>query len=115
LRGMGQGAGHRIPAVHLPRPAVAGAQRGHCGTAVPGDAPQGGAAMKLRGTVEFRDVEMGVWVLVGEDGQTYQIAGGRWSLLKEGQRVEIDGEVDDAAVSASMVGPLLRVRSYKVH
>jgi len=33
--------------------------------------------MKVRGTVEFRDVEMGVWVLVGEDGQTYQIAGGR--------------------------------------
>ena len=42
--------------------------------------------MKVRGTVEFRDVEMGVWVLVGEDGRTYQISGGRSSLLKEGQR-----------------------------
>jgi hypothetical protein len=70
--------------------------------------------MRVRGTVEFRDVEMGVWVLVGEDGRTYQISGGRSSLLKEGQRVEIDGDVDDAAVSVSMVGPVLRVRSYKV-
>ena len=70
--------------------------------------------MKLRGTVEFRDVEMGVWVLVGEDGRTYQISGGRSSLLKEGQHVEVDGELDDAAVSVSMVGPVLRVRGHKV-
>ena len=70
--------------------------------------------MKVRGTVEFRDVEMGVWVLVGDDGRTYQLAGGRSSLLKEGQRVEIDGEVDDGAVTTAMVGPVLRVRSYKV-
>jgi hypothetical protein len=70
--------------------------------------------MKVRGSVEFRDVEMGVWVLVGEDGRTYQIAGGRSSLLKEGQRVEIDGDVDDGAMGISMVGPVLRVRGYKV-
>ena len=36
--------------------------------------------MKVRGTVEFRDVEMGVWVLVGDDGRIYQLAGGRSSL-----------------------------------
>ncbi|RPH73166.1 MAG: hypothetical protein EHM78_00420 [Myxococcaceae bacterium] len=70
--------------------------------------------MKVRGTVEFRDVEMGVWVLVGEDGRTYQISGGRSSLLKEGQRVEIDGDVDDAAMGVAMVGPILKVRGYRV-
>ncbi len=69
--------------------------------------------MKVRGTVEFRDVEMGVWVLGGDDGKTYQLAGGRSSLLKEGQRVEIDGEVDEGAMGISMVGPVLRVRGYK--
>jgi len=70
--------------------------------------------MKVRGSVEFRDVEMGVWVLVSEDGRTYQIAGGRSSLLKEGQRVEVDGDVDDSAMGIAMVGPILRVRSYRV-
>ena len=69
--------------------------------------------MRIRGTVEFRDVEMGVWVLAGDDGKTYQLAGGRSSLLKEGQRVEIDGDVDAAAAGIAMVGPVLRVRSYK--
>ncbi|HVP62564.1 MAG TPA: hypothetical protein VMT11_18545 [Myxococcaceae bacterium] len=70
--------------------------------------------MKIRGTVEFRDVEMGVWVLAGDDGRTYQLAGGRSTLLNEGQRVEIDGEVDEAAVGVAMVGPVLRVHGYKV-
>lgn len=70
--------------------------------------------MKVRGTVEFRDVEMGVWVLVGEDGRIYQLSGGRSSLLKEGQQVEVDGEVDGAAMTVSMVGPVLKVHSYKV-
>ncbi len=70
--------------------------------------------MKVRGTVEFRDVEMGVWVLVGDDGTTYQISGGRSSLLKEGQRVEIDGTVDGAAMGTAMVGPVLRVSGYRV-
>lgn len=69
--------------------------------------------MKIRGTVEFRDVEMGVWVLVGEDGRTYQLSGGRSSLLKEGQRVEVDGDVDEGAMGVAMVGPVLRVRSFK--
>ena len=69
--------------------------------------------MKLRGTVEFRDVEMGVWVLAGDDGKTYQLAGGRSSLLQEGQRVEIDGDLDRDALGTAMVGPVLRVRSYR--
>jgi hypothetical protein len=69
--------------------------------------------VKIRGTVEFRDVEMGVWVLDGDDGRTYQLAGGRSSLLKEGQRVEIDGDVDPEAMSLAMVGPVLRVRGFR--
>jgi cob(I)alamin adenosyltransferase len=70
--------------------------------------------MKVRGTVEFRDIEMGVWVLAGDDGKTYQLAGGRSSLLKEGQRVEVDGDVDSGAMGVAMVGPVLRVHGYKV-
>jgi hypothetical protein len=70
--------------------------------------------MKVRGTVEFRDLEMGVWVLAGDDGKTYQIAGGRSSLLKEGQRAEIEGDVDEDAMGTAMVGPVLRVRGYKL-
>ncbi|HTS79505.1 MAG TPA: DUF5818 domain-containing protein [Myxococcaceae bacterium] len=69
--------------------------------------------MKIRGTVEFKDVEMGVWVLAGDDGRIYQLAGGRSSLLQEGQRVEIDGEVDAGAMGTAMVGPVLRVHAHR--
>ncbi len=69
--------------------------------------------MKVRGRVEFRDVEMGVWVLAAEDGRTYQLAGGRSSLLQEGRRVEVDGDVDAGAVGIAMVGPVLRVRGFR--
>jgi cob(I)alamin adenosyltransferase len=69
--------------------------------------------MKLRGTVEFRDVEMGVWVLSGDDGRTYQLSGGAPALRKVGQRVEIEGEVDASAATMAMVGPVLRVRGFR--
>jgi hypothetical protein len=69
--------------------------------------------MKLRGKVEFRDVEMGVWVLEGEDGRTYQLLGGGRGLHRRGQRVEIDGEVDAGAMTTAMVGPVFRVRGFR--
>jgi hypothetical protein len=69
--------------------------------------------VKLTGAVAFRDVESGVWVLVGDDGRTYQLAGGDRKLKKDGQRVEVEGEVDAQAVTAAMVGPVLTVRSYR--
>jgi hypothetical protein len=69
--------------------------------------------MKLRGRVEFRDIEMGVWVLEGEDGRTYQLSGGNAALRRRGQQVEIDGDVDRKAMTTAMVGPVLRVRGFR--
>ena len=69
--------------------------------------------MKLTGQIGFRDIDFGVWVLDGDDGTTYEIAGADRHIKKDGRRVEVDGEVDGAAVSAAMVGPVLRVRRYR--
>lgn len=69
--------------------------------------------MKLKGRVVFRDIEMGVWVLEGDDGRTYQLAGGDRKIKRDGARIEIDGEVDHDAVTAAMVGPVLQVKSYR--
>lgn len=69
--------------------------------------------MKLKGRIAYRDVETGVWVLEGDDGRTYQLAGGDRKIKKDGQRIEVDGDVDKDALSFAMVGPLLRVKSYK--
>ena len=69
--------------------------------------------MKLSGKVAFRDVETGVWVLEGDDGRTYQLAGGDRKIKKDGSRIEVDGDVDDQALTAAMTGPVLKVKKYR--
>jgi cob(I)alamin adenosyltransferase len=68
--------------------------------------------MKLTGRVMFRDVETGVWVLEGDDGRTYQLAGGDRKLKKDGQRVEVHGDVARDVMTVAMVGPVFTVASY---
>jgi len=69
--------------------------------------------MKIRGKIAFRDLETGIWVLEGDDGRTYELAGGDRKIKRDGQRVEVDGEVKKDAVSIGMVGPLFHVKSYR--
>ncbi len=69
--------------------------------------------MKLTGKIAFRDIDFGVWILQGDDGMNYEIAGADRKIKKEGARVEVEGEVDDRAVSAAMIGPILRVVRYR--
>jgi hypothetical protein len=69
--------------------------------------------MKLTGRVVYRDLEGGVWVLEGDDGRTYQLAGGDRKIKKDGQRVEIEGEVARDLMTIAMVGPVLNVATYR--
>lgn len=69
--------------------------------------------MRVSGVIEFRDIESGVWVLAGDDGHTYELAGGDRRLKRNGARVEIEGNVNRSAVTINMVGPVLQVASYK--
>ncbi|MFL5349867.1 MAG: DUF5818 domain-containing protein [Hyalangium sp.] len=69
--------------------------------------------MKLSGRIVFRDIETGVWVLEGDDGTTYQLAGGDRKIKKDGQRVEVEGKVDKDTMTLQMVGPVFNVASYR--
>jgi hypothetical protein len=68
----------------------------------------------ITGTVAFRDIEMGVWVLEGDDGRTYQLAGGDRRIKKDGQRIEAEGSVNTDLHSIAMVGPVFEVKRYRV-
>lgn len=68
--------------------------------------------MKVTGTVTFRDIETGVWVLESDDGRTYLLRGGDRKLKKSGARVEAEGTVSDE-ISVAMVGPSFHVASYR--
>ncbi len=69
--------------------------------------------MKVTGTVSFRDLEGGVWILEGDDGRIYEMVGGDRRLRTEGQRIQVDGEVEQGASSLAMLGPVLKVKGYR--
>ncbi|MBN9686285.1 MULTISPECIES: DUF5818 domain-containing protein [unclassified Corallococcus] len=69
--------------------------------------------MKLSGTVQYQDLEGGVWVLKADDGRTYQLAGGDRKIKKDGQRISAEGSIQSDAVTTAMVGPVFHVSSYK--
>ena len=69
--------------------------------------------MKLRGKVEYRDLETGVWVLAGDDGQSYLLAGGDRKIKKNGARIEAEGDVDKDSLDFAMVGPKFVVKTYR--
>ena len=52
-------------------------------------------------------MEGGLWVFEADDGKTYQLRGGPRDSYRDGQRVEIVGEVDRDAVGIGMVGETL--------
>jgi hypothetical protein len=68
---------------------------------------------KFRGTVRKNDLEGGFWQLVADDGTTYTLEGAPKDITVEGARVEIDGAVDRQAMSFTMAGPTLKVKSGK--
>ena len=68
--------------------------------------------MKVSGKVAYQDLETGVWVLEGDDGRTYLLAGGDRKLKKNGARIEAEGEVDTDSATLAMVGPRLVVKRY---
>lgn len=63
----------------------------------------------LKGKVEFRDLEGGVFQLVGEDGARTTLLGAKRELKGHvGQRVEVEVE-EDAGFGIAMAGPQVRV------
>lgn len=68
----------------------------------------------VTGTVEYRDIELGVWVLATPSGETYELVDAPPQLLQNGLRVQIEGIVRNDMMTVSMVGPILEVRSFAI-
>ena len=65
--------------------------------------------MKVSGTVEYVDLEGGLYRLTADDGKRYTLIGGRGELkAAKGSRVEVEGSLDEG-FGVGMSGPQLRV------
>ena len=72
-------------------------------------------SIKIKGTVERRDIGMGAWAFIGEDGKTYEIMrGADKSLLQSGQRAEVTGNIREDVMTTAMIGPVLEVESFNI-
>ena len=68
---------------------------------------------KLRGTIRKSDLEGGVYQFHSDDGDVYEVDGSDPLLQAEGAKVEIDGAVDKNAMSFTMTGPRLKVKTIR--
>ena len=65
--------------------------------------------MKLKGKVEYRDLEGGIFELAAEDGKRYTLVGAKAELkAAKGAHVEVEGSLDEG-FGLSMTGPQLKV------
>ena len=70
---------------------------------------------KFSGLARRNDLEGGHWQLVADDGTEYVLEGAAVEAAKlvDGARIEVDGSVDQGALSFAMTGPTLKVKSIK--
>jgi len=67
-----------------------------------------GNRKKFSGTVRFSALEGGFWQLDAEDGKRYQLVG-NIKGLKDGEKVDVEGELQQRRLSFAMIGPVLKV------
>ncbi|NET01928.1 MAG: hypothetical protein F6K61_15410 [Sphaerospermopsis sp. SIO1G1] len=69
----------------------------------------------ITGTVERRNVGLGAWAFVTEDGTTYQLPKSTdKNLLQSGQTAQITGQVREDIMTTAMIGPVLEVKSFEL-
>ncbi|MGB3420469.1 MAG: hypothetical protein WBA52_08535 [Dolichospermum sp.] len=69
----------------------------------------------ITGTIERRNIGLGVWAFVTEDGVTYQIPkSADKNLLKSGQKAKVTGQVREDLMTTAMIGSVLEVHSFEV-
>ncbi len=72
-------------------------------------------SITIVGTIQRRDVGMGAWALVSEEGVTYEILkGADKNLLKTGQKARVTGQIREDVMTMAMIGPVLEVNSFEI-
>ncbi|BAT53626.1 hypothetical protein NOS3756_25870 [Nostoc sp. NIES-3756] len=72
-------------------------------------------SITVTGKIERRNLGMGAWALVSDDGVTYEILkGADKELLKAGQKAKVKGQVREDVMTIAMIGPVLEVKSFEV-
>jgi hypothetical protein len=68
----------------------------------------------VRGRIERKALGMGVWALISETGQTYELWQPPAELCRPLAQVEIQGEIKSEIMTIAMVGPVLSIEKFQI-
>ena len=72
-------------------------------------------SITILGTIQRRDIGMGAWALVSEEGVTYEIfKGAEPALLQPGLKARVTGQIKEDVMTMAMIGPVLEVESFQI-
>jgi len=68
----------------------------------------------IKGKIEKSEVEGGIWLLVTDSGERYQLDGGDRELYIKGRRVSVTGKEEKDMMGIGMMGPIFKVKKYEI-
>ncbi|MCP2728060.1 hypothetical protein [Limnofasciculus baicalensis] len=71
-------------------------------------------SIQIKGVVEHKDIGVGVWALVADSGETYELMDAPDELHKPNLKVQVTGLIRDDVMTLAMIGPVLEVNSFEV-
>lgn len=71
-------------------------------------------SLTVTGIIERKGLGPGVWALISDSGETYELQKTPSDLRKVGLKVTITGETRSDVMTFAMIGPVLEVHSFEV-
>ncbi len=70
--------------------------------------------ISITGVIERKQMGSGVWALVSESGETYELKNISPELKQSGLKVTVKGEVREDVMTFAMIGPVLEIKSFEL-
>lgn len=67
--------------------------------------------IKVTGIIKYQDIAVGVWTLISDSGETYELYKPSENLRQDGLKVTVQGKIRDDIMSMAMVGKILEIIS----
>ncbi|MEB3309496.1 MAG: hypothetical protein VKJ02_04635 [Snowella sp.] len=71
-------------------------------------------SIRVTGKTEKKGFGFGVWALVSEEGQAYELQNPPSELCQAHAKVTVEGSIQENVMTLAMIGPVLAVESYRI-
>jgi hypothetical protein len=71
-------------------------------------------SIQVKGVIEHKDIGVGVWALVADSGETYELKDAPPDLLQPNLKAQVTGLIREDVMTLAMIGPVLEVNTFQV-